>query len=382
MFLDSWKLLLGCALFLSAPGFAVGQTDQEAYCSYVTEQARAQRDFLRTPSGLAGFTQPETGLPMQVVAGATLGLSDLRKAGLTVDAARKNCELYKATTSAQQNIEYAIASLEKEALENRLTLIDQASKSLDVMMNKTSETMKAQNATSLMFFSLETTKIKLDADRADTQSKITALYFPPLSDKPLKELVAEKRQNDLSEQKALDKITRQNNRDVALTVGAHQQVNPVAQGTQPYGTVTVTYNFASQAIDKHLDRAEQAYGDWKKVQEGDIVRGMEVLRQQLVQSVTVQEAKLRSLQEESSQIDKELEVVINPDTSAAFDFNNQLTAARLLFADRKRRCQFPYRPTAKILGKKLLTETGEALLLLVILSSRPKRTASRKRTSS
>jgi hypothetical protein len=181
-----------------------------------------------------------------------------------------------------------------------------------------------------MLFSLETTKIKLDADRTDTQSKITALYSPPLSDKPLKQLVAEKQQNDVSEQKALDKVTRQNNWDVALTVGAHQQVNPVAHGTQPYGTVTVTYNFASHVIDKHFDRAEQAYGDWKKVQEGDIVRGMEVLRQQLVESVSVQEAKLRSLQEESSQIDKEFEAVINPDTSAAFDFNNQLTAARLL----------------------------------------------------
>jgi hypothetical protein len=32
-------------------------------------------------------------------------------------------------------------------------------------------------------FSLQTTKIKLDADWADAQSKITALYTPPLSDR-------------------------------------------------------------------------------------------------------------------------------------------------------------------------------------------------------
>ena len=71
----------------------------------MTEQAQAQRDTLRTPSALAGFTQPETGLPTQIVGGATLGLSNLRKAGLTIDAARKNCELYKATTTAEQNIQ-------------------------------------------------------------------------------------------------------------------------------------------------------------------------------------------------------------------------------------------------------------------------------------
>ncbi len=72
------------------------------------EQAQAQRDLLRTPTAIAGVTQPETGLPMQVVGGATLGLSSVKKAALTVDAARKECELYSTTTEAQQAIQYAI----------------------------------------------------------------------------------------------------------------------------------------------------------------------------------------------------------------------------------------------------------------------------------
>lgn len=334
MLLKRRKLALSCALFFLAPAIIAAQTapqkDQEAYCSYVMEQAEAQRDLLRTPVGTAGFTQPETGLPVQVVAGASLGLSDLRKAGLTVEAARKNCELYKATTQAQQTIQYAIPGLEKEALRNRVALIDQASKSLDELMEKTSSMIKEQNATAPMLFSLQTTKIKLDADRADTQSKITALYSPKLSDQPLKELVTEKQRNDEDEQKALDKISRQNNWDVALSVGAHQQINPVANGTQPYGTVTVTYNFASRAIDKHLDQSERAYGEWKKSEESDVVRNMRVLHQQLEESISVQEAKLKSLQEESSQLDKSLQSVLNPDTSAAFDFHNQLSAAQLL----------------------------------------------------
>ncbi len=87
-----------------------GQQDQQAYCTYVMEQARAQRNLLRTPTATAGFTQPETGLPMQPVGGASLGLSDVRKAELTMDVARKNCELYKATTRAQQEIQYALPS--------------------------------------------------------------------------------------------------------------------------------------------------------------------------------------------------------------------------------------------------------------------------------
>ncbi len=330
MFLNGWKWGIACALFSTVPALAADLKDQLAYCSYVLEQAQAQRDLLRTPIASAGFSQPDQALPMQVVAGASVGLSDIRKASLTMDAARKNCELYKATIGAQQDVQYAFSSLEKEALRNRLTLIDQAAKSLEALMERTSKMVEAQNATRLMLFSLQTTRIKLDADRSDTESKIAALYIPPLSDKPLKDLVAQKLSTETNEQKALDKLNRQNNWDVALSVGIHQQVNPVAQTAQPYGAVSVNYNFASHAINRHLDRAVEAYSEWKRVQEGDVVRNAEVLRQQLADSVLVQESKLKSLQEESGQIEKSLQPVSNPDTSASFDFYNQLTAAQLL----------------------------------------------------
>ncbi|MGO9088599.1 MAG: hypothetical protein ACLQBK_25620 [Candidatus Sulfotelmatobacter sp.] len=330
MFVNHWKSVLCSILLLAAPGFAADLTDQLAYCSYVMEQAQAQRDLLRTPIAAAGMTQPETGLPLQVVGGASLGLSDLKKASLTMDVARKNCELYKATTGAQQDIQYALPALEREALRNRLALVEQAAKSLDGMMEKTAKMVEAKTATRLILFTLQTTKIRLDADHADTQSKIAALYTPPLSDKPLKELVSQKQNSEASEQKALDRLSRQNNWEVALSVGVHQQVNPVAYGPQPYGAVSINYNLASRAINKHLDRASEAYDEWKRVQEGDVVRNMEVLRQQLADSVTVQEAKLKSLREESGQIEKNLQLVGDPDTSAAFDFRNQLNAAQLL----------------------------------------------------
>lgn len=330
MSLNKWIFVLAAALLVPGRAFAGDEKDQQAYCAYVMEQAQAQRDLLRTPTGVVGMTQPETGLPLQVVGGATLGLADVRKAGLTMEVARKNCELYKATSDTQQEIQYALASIEREALGNRLTLIERASKSLDGLMEQTSKMVEAQNATRMMLFSLQTTKIKLNADHADTQGKLTAIYVPPLSDLPLKELVAQKENSEAGEQRALNSLGRQENWNVALTVGVHQQVNPVAQGTQPYGMVTVNYNLSSHAINKHLDRAAEAHHEWKKLQEGDVVRGMEVLRQQLTDDIAVQEARLQSLQEESQQLDKNLQLVGTPDTSAALDFRNQVAAAQLV----------------------------------------------------
>ena len=63
MFLNRWKLVLASILFLGIPAVAADLTDQVAYCSYLMEQAQAQRDLLRTPIGSIGFTQPEKDCP-------------------------------------------------------------------------------------------------------------------------------------------------------------------------------------------------------------------------------------------------------------------------------------------------------------------------------
>jgi chaperonin cofactor prefoldin len=325
------KFSAGFALaILLIPAARAGDEDQQAYCKYVTQQAAAQRDLLRTPDAVAGFTQPNTGLPTQVVWGLTGSLSNVRKASLTMDAARKDCELYSASASAQQAIQYAIPSLEKQALQNRLTLIQQASENLDGLLSTTTKMVDAQNMTRPMAFALQTTKIKLEADRADTQSKIVAIYAPQLSDKPLKDLVAEKQAREVNERSAIYKLNRQNDWDVALSVGAHQQVNPLIGNPGAYGEVTVSYNLASHAINKHLDQAATSYDDWKKVQEGDVIRNAEVLKQQLADSISVQDNRLKALQEQQKQIESNLQILGHAETSAALDFGNQLSTAKLL----------------------------------------------------
>jgi hypothetical protein len=304
--------------------------DQLAYCNYLTQQAAAQRDLLLTPQVVAGITQPNTGLPTQLVWGVSGSLSNVRKAGLTIDAARKNCELYAAASSAQQDVQYALPSLEKLALQHRLALIQQASANLNALIDTTRKMLEAQNMTRPMAFVLQTTKIKLDADRADTQSKIVALYTPQLSERPLRELVGEKQRREASVQKALDKLNRQNDWDVALSVGAHQQINPLIDSRGAYGEVTVSYNLASHAINKHLDQAADAYDDWKKVQEGDVIRNADVLKQQIVDGISAQEGRLKDLQNEQKEIESNLQLVNAAETTAALDFRNQLTTAKLL----------------------------------------------------
>jgi hypothetical protein len=328
----SFSLLLA-ALPLSISTQAAAQNidaDQKAYCAYLTEQAKAQSDFLRAPNALGGFTQPDSGLPMQLVASAQLSLSNLKKSGITLDVARKNCELYKASTDVLLTLQYALPAVEKDALSHRLALIDAASKSLDELIQKTTQMVAAQNMTRPMLVSLLSNRIKLDSDRAETQAKIAALYVPQLSDQPIKSQVAAKQSTDNAEQNALAHLTRQNNWDVQLSVGAHQQLNPTANSPQPYGEISLTYNLGSHAIDKHLDRSLDAYSTWKKVQESDVERAMIVLRDQVQQTIAAQKNRIQSLQQESVEIEKNLKAVSDADTSAALDFRNQLISTQLM----------------------------------------------------
>jgi hypothetical protein len=333
--------VLAITMLLVSPAFATDANDadaknknknedQQAYCKYLTEQAAAQRDLLMVPNAIAGITQPNTGLPMQAVWGVSGSLSGVRKGVLTMDVARKNCDLYTATTSTQQDIQYALPSLEKQALQHRLELIQQASEKLDALLASTTQMVNAQNMTRPMAFALQTSKIKLDADRADTQSRIVSLYTPPLSGRPVKDLIAEKQGREVNEQKALDKLNRQNDWDVALSVGEHQQIDPWIDSRGAYGEVSISYNLASHAINKHLDHAADAYDDWKKVQEGDVIRNADILKDQVVNGISVQDSRLKALEEEQKQIESNLQLAGRADTTAALDFRNQLTTAQLL----------------------------------------------------
>jgi hypothetical protein len=326
-------LFLLAVLLFTASVRALAQNleaDQQAYCTYLAEQSKAQTDFLRSPTALAGFTQPETGLPTQFVAGASLSLSNLKKAGVTEDVARKNCELYKASTSVQATLQYALSALEKDALEHRLKLIAAASQSLDLLIDKTTKMVDAQNMTRPMLLNLLSSRIRLESDRADTESKIAAIYIPSYADLPLKSQVAAKQASDANAEKSLAKLTRQNNWDVALSVGTHQQISPFADGLEPYGALSVTYNLGSRAIDRHLDRTADAYVRWKKIEESDVTRGMEVLHTEAQQSLAAQQGRLQSLEKEITEMDKNLKLVSDAETTAALDFRNQLDSTSLL----------------------------------------------------
>ena len=178
---NSMAVKVRLAWLLAFSSFAVSVCaqsphDADTFCAYQMEQAEAQRDFLRTPTAQSGLTQPETGLPTQIVGGATLGVSNVKKAAITMYVAHRNCDLYRSTTSVQQQLQYAIPALTAPKPCAIVLLLSIALPAqLQALMDSTQKMLNEQNATRLMVFTLESTRTKLEADRADTQSKIAAI---------------------------------------------------------------------------------------------------------------------------------------------------------------------------------------------------------------
>jgi hypothetical protein len=115
------SLLIAAVLLCCAAIFAEeNEAAEKAYCKYITEQANAQRDLLRSPSAIAGPTQPSAGTPPQMIFGLTGSLANNLKAPLTTKVARAACDLYVAATEAQQHIYFAEPKMEKDALTHRL----------------------------------------------------------------------------------------------------------------------------------------------------------------------------------------------------------------------------------------------------------------------
>ncbi len=333
-----WKatLLSIAGAVLLVPPALLADENQEAkaaYCKFLTEQAEAQRDLLRTPSAVLDLIQPSTGTPAQVAFGLQTSLSDQRKARLNMNVAKAGCALYDAATDAQQHLSYALPTLEKIILRHRRDLIEQTAGKLDALIADNMKLVQAHNLSRPSLYALQSAKLRLDMNLTATTTEIASSYVPELSDTPLRVLVGEKVMADIRNQIAVNRLEKQNSWDIKLAAGARHQISPNASTISPfgaYGELNLQYNFGQRAINKHLDASNAAYSDWKKNQFEDVVQQAALLEKQIVETIKTREDQLKSLLEHDSQVQKELNSLQNVETSTALTYRDQLIADQLV----------------------------------------------------
>lgn len=336
-------ILIALVILTAAVSFAQDSPgsgeDKRQYCAFVLEQAKADSLRLKTPSAVAGVTQPSSGTKPQAYGGVGGSLSDLRKSGQISAAARADCELYKATIDAQQKVQYAWAAFESEALQNRINAIDSAIRQIDILIAESKKAVDTQNATRMSLYTLEAARQRLVQDRGTAMSTLAASYVPEdLPQGPIMSLVNQKQAAEVSDKSAQTKVLKQDTWDVKWEAGYHRQVqaqavnsgSPIAYPNGAYGDVQVNYNLARGRVNKHLNAAASHYAEWKAAQESDVVQSAVVIRQQMAKAIGVEDARLMSLRTQDGAIEAQKMVVKDGDTPNARAFYNQLASDELL----------------------------------------------------
>jgi len=322
--------LIAVVVWLAATAFAVDNDEaQAAFCKYVTEQAAAQRDLLRTPSVMVGPVRPSTGTAPQMVLGVTNSLADTTKASLIVKVGHTTCALYSATSEAQQHIAYALASIEKDALRHRLELIQHAVDKLDAVAANEVKLLQAQNATRPAIYYLESARFHLENSRTAALTGIASSYVPPLSDIPLRSLIRDKQDAEQANQKATTGLAKESGWDIKLSGGAHRQLSQFTPDTAKlgaFGEFNLTYDLGRHAANKHYDNSVAAYVDWKASQLDDVTRQAIILKKQIEDTIEIQLVQLKGLLAHDADMEKQLQTLDGLDSSNALSFKNQLFA--------------------------------------------------------
>lgn len=322
----------------AASSIASAQNEQAdaAFCTYTLQQAMAQRDQLRTSSLIAGPIQPSTGTPAQFVVGVTNSLSDDRKASLTMKAAEKTCQLYRTTTDAQIHIFYALPNLERNALRNRLYLIEAASGKLDLL---TTDVMKLVNSGNLPLtaaYVLQSSKYRLDTDLNAALAGIGSISAPEMVGAPrLRLLITEKLASENQAQRAEAKLLKQSSWDIQLSTGFRRSLSTdlTTVGVRPagaFGAFNISYSFGRGAIGRHLDKAVDSYNQWKNTQFDDVAAQAALLHKQIEDTITSETDLLTVLKAHEAEIETNLRVLDSVDTNKAVEFRNNLLANRLV----------------------------------------------------
>lgn len=335
------KIAINAFVFFALASVAWGQspkTEDQAYCQFMTEQGKAQAVILRTPSAMSGITQPTTGTIPQLFVGARGSVQDIRKSGMVMEAARKNCDLYKATTDAVESIQYASDALEKEALQNRVSVIDGAIRKFQALMDENNKRVEAGTSTKFALYALQSGLTRLIDERGLAQRSLATKFDVDLNGVPIHVLTTSKDAAEVANQKAVVRLERENNWDLQWEAGVHKTINsptnlaPGIHPSGPFAGVSFMYNFGSRSSNKHLAASETAYIEWKRTQNSDVQKSADTLRLNVVKAIGAEEDRLRAIHAQQQAINDNLTLLNDSSSNAGVTFVNQLTADKIILS--------------------------------------------------
>ncbi len=309
--------------------------DVKAYCTYIAEKNKAKSTLLLSPDIIVRVQNSNNNELVQnnLVSAISKDLSDFSKAKLVRQLIEDECQYYKLTQEAELQIQFAIPSVQRQALYFKLKQIQIAKNKLNSLLTTIQKKIDHQNDTLHAYYQVDLLIQKLDDEERDIRINLAIDPPPKIEHTRLVELLNNVRIAQKKRQLTRNNLEKQYNWSVQLQAGAQQYAAynyNHNQPVQPYVAVFLRYNVASMYSNNKVDKSLTHYMDWKNKQ----VNGVQKQLLQLINSVeslnAAEQQRLEHLQLSYQKYDRLSKKMYAMDSIKALHFGQQITIDRIM----------------------------------------------------
>ena len=241
------------------------------------------------------------------------------------------CRYYKLTQEAKLQIQYAVPSIQRQALAFKLKQIQAAKEKLNTLLSTIKKRIKHQNDTLYTYYQVDSLIQKLDDAQRDIRVSLAIDHPLKIEYIKLDELLTKLGMAQKKRESTRNNLEKQKNWSVQVQAGA-QQYLPFnhTQTVQPYVALFLRYNLGSLYNNNKIDESLTRYTDWKSKR----VNGVQKQLFQLINSINLllvaEQERLKHLQLSYQKYDglsKQMHLV---DSIKASRFSQRIEIDRLM----------------------------------------------------
>jgi transcription initiation factor TFIIIB Brf1 subunit/transcription initiation factor TFIIB len=307
--------------------------DVLSYCKYIEEKNKARSDLLTAPDVVVWVQNANIDYPYQnnIVSALSKNLSDFGKAKQLKQLIKDECAYYRLSQEAKVQIQYAIPTIQRQALLLKLHHIRVAKSKLKEWLGKIQNRIDKKNDTLSTYYQLDALVQRLDDAERDID--VTLALQPPheINKVRLKTLFNRLVQADKRRLATRNRLAKQDNWSLELQTGAQQNITiSNNQNIQPYVAVIWRYHLGAPLSNRERDKALEQYADWKNKKVNGIQKQLLNLIYSMNELESAEQKRLEHLKQNHQKyegVSKKMDAI---DSLRAAHFKQQIEVDRIM----------------------------------------------------
>lgn len=311
---NAFVFVLFGALNAAAHAQTSSETEKQAYCQYVQDQADAERTLETGVEGFGRLGQSDSNPSLkQVVVGLSKSLSRHLQGVSATRAAQLECELYSRTLNVDRFVKYGMPSIDRQVAIQQVADLKDVLDILDEEIASADKRLRSGNGTLSDLMTLRQQRDQVAAQYVSARTEVASQPIPEVPSVDLKQALAQIDETTLDLQNELNHKQKLQTWDVALVGGMQKPISGTAVNTstgyRPFVSVTFTYNFNAQSYARKLDNATRSLMTMRHQLNDELAQKVDGLRRSMAGRVAVQQENLPQLLDEQTRLGDEYERV-------------------------------------------------------------------------